>query len=414
MPYVPWGRGKGAGIINIKSMAITKLLFVTSLTLICLIIPTGSYSSRFILLANAQTNSNTTISSPNTSVQQWKTYSDKNLGLSLQYPSTWEIKPKTNRFEGGPELKIERGVNSFSVIRSPMEGMGDAKVFAEVGKDRLTSSPDRRLIEDVKKTDPIGGEEAFSFMYIKEAEDGGTIKTVQQLFAVVHNDTGYGFGFTGVSTSFDNPEQIEIRNGILKSIKFLDGSKSSSNSSSDNVQTITNGFLLYQSPANGFKIQYPSGWQILNDTDRSSSHVIFYKSSSSSSSSTPSDTDTSNLYLQYLRSNDADVSAGVQITDYSGQPLEELVQSQFAIYARAFFHFEIIESTPTSLDGNPAYKEIHTFADDKGKAYTYTSIYAAKDDKLYQVWYRVVSEQYPSYQKVGQKILDSFQFTGLT
>ena len=89
MPYVPWGRGRG--IINIKSITVTILF--TGLLLICLIIP--SSASRFILLVNAQTDedgSNTTnTTNPNAVVQQqqWKTYSDKKLGISLQYPSNW-------------------------------------------------------------------------------------------------------------------------------------------------------------------------------------------------------------------------------------------------------------------------------------------------------------------------------------
>jgi PsbP-like protein len=174
------------------------------------------------------------------------------------------------------------------------------------------------------------------------------------------------------------------------------------------AESLTN-FKTYDNPLFSISIQYPSDWNILNDTSSSSSHVIFYKSSSIP------DADTSNnLYLQYLRSSDADVSAGVQITDYSSQPLKELVQNDFANYARVFFHFQIIESTPTLIDRNPAYKEIHTFADDKGKAYTYTAIYTAKEDKLYKIWYRVVSEQYPDYLDIGQKILNSFKFTSPT
>ena len=117
-------------------MTIVSILFATSLVLICLIIP--SSASRFIIpvnAVNAQTDigSNNTTNTTNTVVQQWKTYSDKKLGISLQYPSNWVVKQKTNRFESEPELTIEGagGANSFSVIMSPMEGMGDAKLFAE-------------------------------------------------------------------------------------------------------------------------------------------------------------------------------------------------------------------------------------------------------------------------------------------
>ena len=111
-------------------MIIKKLLFATLTLISLIIIPSGS---RSIISTNAQTdedndnNTTTTITNPNAVIQQqqWKTYSDKKLGISIQYPSSWEAKQKTSRFEPVPDLTLNYrnelgGKNSFAVFVMPI------------------------------------------------------------------------------------------------------------------------------------------------------------------------------------------------------------------------------------------------------------------------------------------------------
>ena len=122
--YISRGRGR----INIHESRTVSILFVTSLLLItCLIVP--SSPSRFILLVNAQTeqdnDDNTTNTTNPNALQQWKTYSDKKLGISLKYPLTWIVKQKTNRLETVPDLSLSYtnelgGENSFAVFGMPI------------------------------------------------------------------------------------------------------------------------------------------------------------------------------------------------------------------------------------------------------------------------------------------------------
>jgi hypothetical protein len=216
----------------------TVTILFAGLVLICLIIPASS----FILLANAQTedSSNTTTTTrPNAVIQQqqWKTYTDEKLGISLKYPSTWEvIKQKTNnsRFESGAavaaaELTIRGQVSEFYMIKAPVKSP-DAEALAKLTKNSLTRRFNVTVIEDVKEHRyPIDGEKTFSFLIAQDSQYNHSIKIVNEALVVVHHGIGFGFGFRGVSTSFDKPEQVQIRDDILKSIKFLDVSGSSSN-----------------------------------------------------------------------------------------------------------------------------------------------------------------------------------------
>ena len=262
MPYVSWGRGR----INHKSTTVSILF--TSLFLICLIAP--SSTSRYIIpLVNGQTNedSNTTnTTNPNTVVQQqqWKTYSDKKLGISLKYPSTWIVKQKTNKLETVPDLTLSYtnelgGKNSFAVfvmplVRNNLPADLDVKLVqfaAERVKDEIikagqTKGLDMHIIEDVKQHYPIDGEEAFSFLVagapantssytrVGVVVDGDNIELVQQSIVSYHKGKFFMFGFTDLSTTFDNSTHLQVRDHILKSIKFLDGSSSSNNDDDNN------------------------------------------------------------------------------------------------------------------------------------------------------------------------------------
>ena len=132
-------------------MIIKKLLFATLTLISLIIIPSGS---RSIISTNAQTdedndnNTTTTITNPNAVIQQqqWKTYSDQKLGISLQYPSSWEAKQKTSRFEPVPDLTLNYrnelgGKNSFAVFVMPIIGLNN----------NLPADPDVKLAQFAAK-----------------------------------------------------------------------------------------------------------------------------------------------------------------------------------------------------------------------------------------------------------------------
>ena len=132
----------GKGRINHKSTTVSILF--AGLVLICLIISLSLAASGFIIpLVNAQTakaiDNTTNTAKPNT-IQQWKIYSDKKLGISLQYPSTWILKQKTNRLETVPDLSLSYtkelgGENSFAVFGMP------------IGLNNLPADPDVKLAQ---------------------------------------------------------------------------------------------------------------------------------------------------------------------------------------------------------------------------------------------------------------------------
>src|SRR4051812_4253239 len=62
---------------------------------------------------------------------EWKTYTNDKLGFSVEYPSNWIVKEKTNRFETGDEL----------VIKSDESPLGSELVLNAVVSDTLFRDP---------------------------------------------------------------------------------------------------------------------------------------------------------------------------------------------------------------------------------------------------------------------------------
>ena len=89
------------------------------------------------------------------------------------------------------------------------------------------------IIEDVKQHYPIDGEEAFSFLLagapttsfytrLVGVVDGDNTQLVQESIVSYHKGKFFMFGFSDLSTTFDNPTHLQVRDHTLKSIKFLD------------------------------------------------------------------------------------------------------------------------------------------------------------------------------------------------
>jgi hypothetical protein len=148
---------------------------------------------------------------------EWKNFNSTRLGLSIDYPSTWNIQEKQNRFEEGSDLTIDSFVNvnsgpngkvqlvdpdymSFAVFTNPevpdrnittltttiMHGQLE---YANSHMDDLKN----RLIEGVNTSRyKIGGEDAGSFITVFEDTD---YKAAYEYVVTVHNNQVYDFSF---------------------------------------------------------------------------------------------------------------------------------------------------------------------------------------------------------------------------
>jgi hypothetical protein len=167
---------------------------------------------------------------------EWKTYTDPKLGISLQYPSDWTIKQKANRFDPDPDLLLETrnqlgGNNSLAINARNLPvniSITSGQFVAEKLKDVVTyegirEGKDIHIIQDVTKHYPIDGHEVFSFI-VAESTSRPSVQIVEEGITVLNLQTQkiFAFGFTALSSHYDDPDQVQIRDHILKSIKFIE------------------------------------------------------------------------------------------------------------------------------------------------------------------------------------------------
>lgn len=156
-------------------------------------------------------------------------------------------------------------------------------------------------------------------------------------------------------------------------------------------QTIpNNNFLTYQNSTYGITIQYPAGWLIHESHGEVPHGIVLFR--------TPLETTFASLNV------------------YGGDLLPYLSFQQYVdgtIYQlrNQFQNFNLIESSPTSLDGYQAQKLIYTtsVAPDN-TSMEGMSILTIKDDREYIITYVTQTIDFQTYLPTIQKMIDSFAF----
>ncbi len=191
--------------------------------------------SKFYFLVIILALSLTLISFVNSSVAiEYKNYSSDNYNIQFQYPSTWEIKEKSGRFDEGASITITNP--TLVVEKIQMNYYEDAKKLMEIPNIQIatevaleTAIEDSYLTENEIIEDPsyliIDGQGAGTFVHAwKDKLENFPIRYAAQTWNVFANNHYYVISFSSTTDVFDSPENIQIRDQFIKSIKFLDES----------------------------------------------------------------------------------------------------------------------------------------------------------------------------------------------
>jgi hypothetical protein len=150
-------------------------------------------------------------------------------------------------------------------------------------------------------------------------------------------------------------------------------------------------FSTYKNTTHGIEIQYPSDWMIMEQGKSPfvmSPDVITLLSPNNNSSKTiPA---TFRLSVQ---------NVNLTLDDYTNKTVGELVK-----YTPGA---KIIESSKTTLAGNPAHKVLGMFKQE-GKDINVIDEWAIKNEQLYRITFYSEQGSYSSYLPTVQKMIDSF------
>ena len=162
---------------------------------------------------------------------EFSNYTSEKYGIQFQYPSDWTIKEKASRFDNGTDIIIadylsNRNITIGCIISTSQIG----NVFDLFGFQNwvnlvlkgFASGPRKeyKTIEEPSMMS-IDGKETGTFLITEQDKyDDYPVKYAKQ-FWITNDANSCSLSFVSPTTTFDNPENIEIRDHFIKSIKFL-------------------------------------------------------------------------------------------------------------------------------------------------------------------------------------------------
>jgi len=151
--------------------------------------------------------------------------SDKYL-IKFQYPSTWQISEKSNRFDEYADIRInDTSVADGSIfisVNHHTKKSSDESAIQTITESRLDSiirdpSCECRVIESPSYLD-IDGHSTGTFVYTR-SED--SLPYASQVWYILLPDRDYVVQFTSSVDTFDKTEYIKVRETFIKSIEVL-------------------------------------------------------------------------------------------------------------------------------------------------------------------------------------------------
>jgi hypothetical protein len=180
---------------------------------------------------------------------QYTNYTSDKYQIQFQYPTDWILKERMNRFEEGTDITVTKpSYDGLITIGAPDDlraGFGSTDfitAFYKAFKDVIGGdySRERRVIEQPSFTQ-IDGQKAGTFVVTdKDKYDESAFEWGLQNWMAFVNGRGYLISFGTSSNQFDTPENMEIRDHLLKSIKFLGANNQTSTNTSNRFDTSNN------------------------------------------------------------------------------------------------------------------------------------------------------------------------------
>ncbi|MFL6322901.1 MAG: PsbP-related protein [Nitrososphaeraceae archaeon] len=161
---------------------------------------------------------------------------------------------------------------------------------------------------------------------------------------------------------------------------------------------ISKNFLIYENPAYGFKIQYPSDWEKIEFTggveEGHRKIIINFVSPLESASDN---------FREYFIIERGSIEPQATLSLQHGF-------NSYVTSLKSLPDFKLIESNIFSLGDRPAEKLIYSYSNPEVGVTKTTDILVIKDEKVYLLSFNSDADKYNNYLPTIQKMVGSFQF----
>jgi hypothetical protein len=161
---------------------------------------------------------------------EYSNYTSDKYQIQFQYPSDWTLHEKTDRFETGTAIQITPNSNPNGFLGIGYEddlirgfGTSDLQSATSAFLNYMTSdySKEYRTIEAPSFVN-IDGQKTGTFLFTTEDKyETNPLPIAMQVWLVYVGSHGYNINFMATTDTFDSTQNIEIRDHLIKSLKFL-------------------------------------------------------------------------------------------------------------------------------------------------------------------------------------------------
>jgi hypothetical protein len=169
---------------------------------------------------------------------EFSNYTSEKYKIQFEYPVGWTVTEKTSRFDSGFDISIEDPtsfIDKFNIlsIEDAITEYGslDINTATYTSLESLTDMYEYNVkIIEKPSFIIIDNHKAGTYLITLEKKyEKYPIKLANQAWLTFIGDSAYHFGYMGSTSNFDDPENIEIRDHFIKSIKFIGAEPSNTN-----------------------------------------------------------------------------------------------------------------------------------------------------------------------------------------
>jgi hypothetical protein len=332
---------------------------------------------------------NSSVNTTTATTRGFLTYEKPTYGMKIQYPADWEKKEPTPYqvvFRSPPQENTSGISSEYLLIMvdtlNPQENMTLDQLTREQIDSLKESFSDLTLNESKSHATTLAGNPAYkvTFDHRNEEQQGNPDYQLIQIWTIKGDKIYYITYRAELGRYSDN--YLQTIKKMINSFEISD-------------------FLLYENPALGIKIHYPTDWKKVEQADQ------YYLEANIQHPTVSFLSPLENASEVFIKNFTISVENLPQNTTLNADP-NETIKSYKAK------GFDLIESNVTNLAGNPAYKVTfdHRNEEQQGNPdYQLIQIWTIKGDKIYRITFQADAKRYAEFLPTSQKMINSFEIS---
>jgi hypothetical protein len=341
-----------------------------------------------------------------------KTYSNPDLGLSLQVSPQWEIEEQKDAVK----LIREQETVSIDIRINKLEpSFTDISQYAiQDLNDRQESRKDFKLLSS-EESEITGGKKAYKVMYTFTKKDTGNADKILRLWILDENDV-YTIAYDARVDKYDtyiseaqriiDSIQFDVKDGLEYTQAISDHNQSFTNqvnhdtissepeTNADGNPEANSEFLIYRNEILRLKLEYPADWE----KQESTSYVRFV-SPGQNKDDPFSEVVEARVFpmgtVPFLPSGNLSVS--------------DVASGFIRYYNQTLQNFQIIDSKPTLVGNNQAVLLVLKYMDDNTGDTQAMNLFTVNGNDIYAISYYAQPTSYTSYSSIVTKMLLSLE-----